>query len=188
MDDFQKNLEKLSVQPYKKEQGSIYDQISSIMGNKPKYSNVQAAVKDMQDRSGLTDYLKKVNSLNKSQNEKVASDNELSDIDLSFLGPSANEIKQSIDNVVVQNKGALDVMAVLERLKKHYSSEVQDSSQWDNPSLLKYIKDQSEKAKKDTGNAGNAAGIMSGALDSNDVVDRSNTDAFHALNPASTGK
>lgn len=37
---------------------SIYDEISAILGNtKPKYSNIEEAIQDMKDRSGLSKFL-----------------------------------------------------------------------------------------------------------------------------------
>src|SRR5271157_4529874 len=54
---FEKSLQKGAVQP--KSQQSLFDQISSVMnGTTPKYPSVQAAVDDMMQRSGLSNYLK----------------------------------------------------------------------------------------------------------------------------------
>jgi hypothetical protein len=54
---FEKSLEKGAVQP--KSQQSLFDQINSVMnGATPKYPSVQAAVDDMMQRSGLSNYLK----------------------------------------------------------------------------------------------------------------------------------
>jgi hypothetical protein len=41
---------------------SIYDQISSIVSGRPVFSSVQGAVEDLHRRTGLSEYLKRVNS------------------------------------------------------------------------------------------------------------------------------
>src|SRR5579864_3439065 len=69
---FEKSLQKGAVQP--KTQQSLFDQISSVMnGNaQSRYPSVQAAVDDMMQRSGLTNYLKVSNEDNGKA--KVAAD------------------------------------------------------------------------------------------------------------------
>jgi hypothetical protein len=56
--DFAKNLEKEAVKS-KREDASIFDQVSQILGAKSKYSSVEEAVLDMQKRTGLYDLLNK---------------------------------------------------------------------------------------------------------------------------------
>jgi hypothetical protein len=71
MKDFVHNIEKAAVQPSHQDQ-SLFDQISSVMnGTKSKYPNVDAAVKDMQERSGLLAYKNKVDA-NKIDVKKLA--------------------------------------------------------------------------------------------------------------------
>lgn len=60
-DQFEANLNKDAVQPRRVDE-SIFNQINSIMNGKSKFTSVDAAVRDMQDRSGLTAYLKKSES------------------------------------------------------------------------------------------------------------------------------
>jgi hypothetical protein len=56
---FQNKLQKDAVKP-RAQDSSLFDQITTIMNGKPKYTSVQAAVEDMKNRSGLTAYLDKV--------------------------------------------------------------------------------------------------------------------------------
>jgi len=59
IDDFIGNLEKTSVQSQSQAQRSIYDDISAIIGNtKSKFSNVDEAVKDLKERTGLNALLR----------------------------------------------------------------------------------------------------------------------------------
>jgi len=72
MKDFANNIEKSAVRPYKEDQ-SIFDQINSVMNNsKSKYSNVDEAVKDMQERSGLLAYRNRVEAHSKIDVKKLA--------------------------------------------------------------------------------------------------------------------
>lgn len=71
---FEKNLQKGAVQPYYGQ--SLFDQINSVMNSKSKYPSVQAAVDDMQERSGLKAYLEKMNKISEeetSETKKTAS-------------------------------------------------------------------------------------------------------------------
>src|SRR5271170_1274484 len=74
--NFQKSLLKGAVQP-RAVDSSLFDQINSIMNGKSKYTSVDHAVADMQERSGLTAYLDKVSksSEEESNKTKTASDN-----------------------------------------------------------------------------------------------------------------
>lgn len=187
IDDFQKNLEKLSVQPYKSEEESIYSQISSIMGNKPRFNSVQAAVRDMQNRSGLTDYLKKLNSENQINTKKVASeDNQNFSADSILKNQS---IKSTIDNIISDSRGAMDISQVLNRAKQIHGTEVSDNSMWDQKELFEYIKKKSDECRSDNAQVNDSnLGIRPSGKDMLDTADPSNTDAFHSLNPAVSGK
>lgn len=57
-EEFANNLEKEAVKS-KREDASIFDQVSQILGAKSKYSSVEEAVLDMQKRTGLYDLLNK---------------------------------------------------------------------------------------------------------------------------------
>jgi len=56
MSNFLNSLEKNATRSAEEDK-SMFGQISQILGNKPKYSNVEEAVLDMQKRSGLYDFL-----------------------------------------------------------------------------------------------------------------------------------
>lgn len=74
---FEKSLQKGGVQP-KNVDNSLFYQINNIMNGRSKYPSVAAAVEDMKARSGLTDYLAKLNKISEEEctkNKKLASHN-----------------------------------------------------------------------------------------------------------------
>lgn len=79
MKEFANSLEKVSVEPMRNEP-SLYDQISSIMGGtiKSKYPTVAAAVEDMKKRTGLEQYLNQTVANEGSQKKKAQLDIEKS--------------------------------------------------------------------------------------------------------------
>lgn len=59
--DFAATLDKKAVEPMRKHEPSLHDQISSIMGGtKSRYASVEAAVEDYKTRTGLAQYNNKV--------------------------------------------------------------------------------------------------------------------------------
>jgi hypothetical protein len=93
-DDFVSNLEKNSTKA-KKNDYSMIEQITNILGNKSKYSSVEEAVLDMQKRTGLLDFL---------NNKRASADqNNLSEIPAIFEQIPA--MKMFIDNYVGDRPG-----------------------------------------------------------------------------------
>lgn len=186
----QQNLEKGAVQPRSVDQ-SLFNQINSIMNGKSKYPSVEAAVEDMKARSGLTAYLEKENeNINKvseedaGEHKKVASDqNALKGMPI--VVQKCPQIKNTLKNYIEGTKGNLPISAILEKLKSIHKNDVSDAKDWEDVNLLKLISQENLKAKQNNpsnyeiySNLGKSdpAGM--------DDLDPSNTDAFHALNPA----
>lgn len=182
--EFEKNLEKLSVQPYKAD--NIYEQISSIMGNKSKYSTVQAAVKDMQDRSGLTAYLKSINNNDSDKTKKRASENNEESISIFKLLP---QVKFTVDNYIEATDGKSSIPAIVDKIKSIHGHEVGDASCWNEYSFLNYIKNKVEDIKSRNPLENQVyENLGTNKFDINDSVDASNTDAFFALTPTIVSK
>lgn len=100
-DEFERNLEKNAVQSQRSSK-SIYDQISAILGNsKSKYSSVEEAVQDMQQRTGLTAFL--------TQQKKASQEPE--------IFQKLPEMKIFIDNYIAARPGT-SVEAVVHDLLK----------------------------------------------------------------------
>ena len=98
---FEDKLLKTSVQPRGQ---SLYEQITSIMNTKSKYPSVQAAVDDMMQRSGLTEYL---NSVKQSESNNVNVKQASSDED-QIIESLKNALKQSNFKQVGYFMGKLD--------------------------------------------------------------------------------
>jgi hypothetical protein len=173
---------------------SIYDQLNSILGNKSKYSSVDDAVREMKKRSGLTDYLEKLNNLDQSKmNEKTASDNNMiidkeipveSVENVPVIIKKCPNVKNTIENIIQGSRGNLTLLAIIDRAKSIHHNDISDAKDWEDPELLGYVSklNLNEKQKYpilvDDSNLGNRDRSYS------TDIDQSNTDAFYALNPA----
>lgn len=180
IDDFSNSLQKISVEPMRNSQQSIYDQISSIMGKKSKYPTVEAAVEDMKERSGLTAYLMKVQSNDEDvPNKKRAQQNQI------MIFKNHPQIKSTVDNYLEDTKGNLPIPAIVEKIKSIHKYDVADETDWDDPLFLKYINDKNIEINKKYPNHDNEHQNLGKMPIFNDSeIDPSNTDALHALNPA----
>lgn len=192
MSDYAKRLTKESVQPYRKD-NSVYDQIYSIInGNKPKYPSVDAAVKDMQERSGLLAYQDKLKVSSNQENIKAIAaqicrkaaehdkKDEKPEIKVFKLHPS---IKNTIDNWVEEVHGNLPVPAVITRAKEIHRGDIADDAAWDEDVLMAYVNDKCQEVKKryPSENANTNLGHLPHLTEED--IDPSNRDALHCLNP-----
>lgn len=186
---FEKNLQKGAVQP--RQQQSLFDQINSIMNTKSKYPSVDAAVKDMQERSGLTAYLQKVKvSENAPPAKKVtASDNQSAMHKKVEMMPIVIKkhppVMKTLENYIRDTRGNLPIPAIIEKIRSIHQGDCSDAKDWDDEHLIRLVSKMNLNAKKN--NPGsyqdyNNLGVRDVGTDSE--VDPSNTDAFFALTPA----
>jgi hypothetical protein len=183
--NLQRELEKVAVEPYRAEDltKSVHDQINNIIGNKkPRHTSVAAAVEEMRNRSGLTDYLMKIESNTDDSNKKLAS--------LSVkVFEVAPQVKFTLDNYIHDTRGFMSVPAIIDFIKIIHSSDVSDVNLWRDPALLEYVSQKCESEKSnhaDPDSMNRHLGKVNNTSNT-DVVDPSNTDALHCLQPA-TGK
>lgn len=183
LDEFQKNLNKISVQPYRHE--NVYEQINSIInGSKPKYSSVEDAVKDMQDRSGITAHQDKIKVL--AEKIKTAACNHCAeDKNEVKLFKTHPQIKNTFDNFITDTKGNLPIPSIIDRVKSIHNKDVDDNSAWDDESLIRYINDKGTSVKKDNPDT-NYNDFNLGHVPKYEErdIDKSNQDALFCLNPA----
>jgi len=187
---FEKTLQKGAVQP--KTQQSLFEQINSIMNGKSKYPSVEAAVQDMQERSGLTAYLDKINK--SSEDASIAKKVEASDnnnvIEKKIKGTpivisKCPDIQKTLDNYIRDTKGNLPVPAIIDKLRSIHQGDVSDAKDWDDENLIRLVSKMNLAAK--TENPSLYQGYSNlGRRDTgaDSEIDPSNTDAFNALNPA----
>ena len=199
LQQFEKSLLKDAVQP--REQKSLFDQINSIMNTKSKYPSVEAAVQDMQERSGLLAYRK---NINKSSVEnaadavatKVAAADDQSAFDKTVnMTPVKNmtptviqkcpQIANTLDNYIRDTKGNLPVPAIIEKLKSIHQTDVPESKDWDDDKLIILVSKLNLAAKRDNPHSYEHYNNL-GARDpgTNTEVDPSISDAFFGLMPA----
>lgn len=178
--EFAKHIDKQSVESKRNTDYSIYDQISSIMhGNKPKYPSVEAAVTDMRERTGLAEYTKQLRAKEEQSQSKTANDH--MSVELFNKIP---QIKQTIDNYIIDTHGNQLVPEILDRIKSIHRKDVSDNSEWTSPSLLTYIYKRNKEEKEMHPDSISYNNL--GKLDlHNKEIDPSNTDAMHILNPVS---
>jgi len=148
-----KSLVKESVKS-KNEDSSLFDQINSIMNNKnSKYSSVDEAVKEMQERSGLAAYLNKLRA-SEQINKKIANE-AINSKDILILKKNPS-IFHTISNYVDATKGNLPIPAVLEHAKsihKNDNNNLVEPKDWDDSNLIKFINDLNQKHRKQNGSS-----------------------------------
>lgn len=178
--EFVRQLNKQSVQPRDQVQ-SLYDQMHSIInGNKPRYPSVDAAVKDMLDRTGLTAYKQQL--LAQDQAPTLRSKQAEIQVELFKQIP---QVKQTFDNYIQSTRGNLLVPEILNHVRNIHKNDVPDYAMWNSPSLLTYINDKNTAEKKMNPDFTSLDQNL-GKVDYNDnEIDPSNSDALHSLNPAS---
>lgn len=190
--EFENKLQKTSVQP---RGNSLFDQISTIMNGKSKYPSVQAAVDDMMQRSGLTDYLQtKTSSSNEEEAptkpRKTAQDQNSSGHKHDSKTPDVIKqkpsIRRTLDNIIKETRGNIPVPAVISRLRALHAGDVSDEGAWEDEKLIRLVSNCNLQAKTDNpGVYDSFDNLGSGDHSSTDRdVDPSNTDAFNALMPA----
>lgn len=131
---------------------SLFYQINSIVNRKSKYSSVEDAVRDMQERSGYASYLREV----QSQNE-VASDFNQKTAQLASQNPHANlpdtnnvsdtptviklhpAIKNTLENCIKDTHGFLPIPAIIERIKRIHKNDVSDDKAWNDDDFVRYV-------------------------------------------------
>lgn len=189
--EFESRLQKTSVQPRGE---SVYDQITSIMNTKSKYPSVQAAVDDMMQRSGLSNYLDNVKQsqqdVSSTQSKKVAQQGPPPQQTRDSKTPEVIKEKPSIlhtlENIIKDSKGNMPIPAIISRLHDLHARDISDEGAWEDERLIRLVSQLNLQAKKDNpGNFENFDHLGQGDHSTADSeIDASNTDAFNALLPA----
>jgi hypothetical protein len=184
--EFEKKLLKDAVQP--RSNSSLYDQINSIMnGTKAKYPSVQAAVDDMMQRSGLSNYLKvseETEGTKKVAQSQVAPQKARSDSpDIVVENPA---ILRTIENYVKATRGNLPIPAILDKIRSIHQGDVSEDKLWEDDKLIRLISKLNLEAKKNNpASYEDYSNLAVGDRDAGESdIDPSNTDAFNALMPA----
>ena len=134
-DSLFEELTKIAVQS-KTVDSYLFDQISSIVGTKSKYSSVEEAVKEMQERSGLTAYLK-TSTENIKQKIAQVEPTQPTDPSLPEVIRANPKIKETFENVISSTKGNLPFQAIVDRVKPFYPTV--DNKNWDEDKLKIFV-------------------------------------------------
>ena len=162
---------------------SIFDQISSIMGGKPVYSSVQNAVEDMQRRTGLTEYLKRISSKEKGELEKSAHEPKGGGLAVCVFSDDESikeKIINYIENIIETHNGHIAVPAVQSEVLDTFRGKCQPEHV-NNPLAAKLISEKissilSRNPQPSDPNLGRGVGL--------DIeVDQANTDFLAQFQP-----
>jgi len=190
--EFENKLQKTSVQP---RGNSLHDQISSIMNSKSKYPSVQAAVDDMMQRSGLTDYLQTKTSsdeeLDPTKRRKTAQDQndgkgKKKDPKTPQVIQEKPSILQTLKRIIRESRGNLSVPTLINRLRSLHANDVSNNGAWEDERLIRLVSKYKLTAMKNNPHTYDRFDNL-GESDHSTAekdIDPSNTDAFNALMPS----
>lgn len=175
LSSFIENLNKISVESRK---STIYNEVSSILGNKSKYSTVDEAVKDLQHRTGLLAYLSKISS-NKTKNKTAEKEQkkEIANKEPEVF-KKCPELKIFIENFVTTRPGVA-IHAVVSSIPRSLKDKFKEKDLDDD--VLIYINDLIVKTNKDTHFNNDIDHNLGKAIVENDVQE--NDDLFARLSP-----
>lgn len=171
-DEYASKMEKDAVRS-KSQDHAMFDQISSIIGKKSKYSTVQEAVLDMQKRTGLTEFLNKKKEAQEHLDKEHVDNKYLNEIP---------ELKIFIDNYVNDRPGT-SVEAVVHDIMKLKSITDHLPDVGDVPlEVKKYINDKIAESK--SFNTSEDVNLNIGKLDVSKDDTGSDNDPFASCLPA----
>lgn len=162
---------KSAVEAARERTKSIHEQISSIMGVSG--HTVESKVKELQDRTGLTEYLK-----------RFASTEETKEMFAKFSPKMRKDLKNTIYNIVSSNRGNIEIPAVqheLLALFKQYGLRPEDVNE---VSVFNYINNKIVKELKiNPPNKGDLSQL--GKIDYDLNEDDDDSDFFKGMMPSS---
>jgi len=197
LESFANNVNKTAVEVARERNDSFFDQISNIMGGngKSRFATVESVVEDMQKRTGLAEYLNKLQaSAEDNKKNRLMAAAEFINSDKNFNENSEipdavkknSDVKSFIDHFVNSKHGKVSKHAVLFELENLFSnSDNIEKKDFQDPNLLTYIQNKIEEILKtspsfdDYSNMGKSINF-----ESQDKDDSLNNDAFHFANPA----
>jgi hypothetical protein len=110
---------KSAVEVARQRNQSIVDQINSVVQNKPTHATVDSAVKDMQKRIGLTEYLKRVSNENCST--KVAQEDIFAKYDVN------DDVKEKIIDIIdhlLKTKPHIKLTNIEQEVEDNFKNQV----------------------------------------------------------------
>jgi hypothetical protein len=114
---------KTAVEVARERQSSVYDQISAIVGNKVNHHTVESKVKELAERTGLSNYLNRA---------KTAQDS-------LFNFKDKDKVLLFIKNKIESNKGHVDLPAIQHDLSVNFGKEGLTTEEIYSENVAKYI-------------------------------------------------
>lgn len=187
-DQMSNNKTAVEVARERNESSSFFDQISNIISGKSRFATVESAVEDMQKRTGLAEYLNKLQaSANKTRDERLRSAAQLinQNQEIPDLVKKNPDIKNFIEDRIAAKHGRISKHAIQLDLESFFSNSpgIEKKDLLD-PALLNYIQNKIDEISSrypstdDYSNMGKST-----ANESQDKDDSLNNDAFHWAEP-----
>lgn len=188
LEDFAKNLQAKNNQPPKsavevarQRDQSFYEQISSIVGNKPATNSVEGVVREMQERTGLREYLRRHSSSESTSKFGQQVSNDV----FAHLDPKLKEsILALIKNKAKTSHGLTSVPAIQHDILSIFQNQGIQPQDVNTPEVAKLISDflKEETSQNQAEAFDNNIGQGVGVVDVEDD-DHSNSDFFKGLLP-----
>ncbi len=161
---------------------NLMDQIQSIVGGKTRYSSVENAVRDYQERTGLSEYLRRVQSGQNNGQTKTAYT-----LPSSFSQYNKNvqdKLISYINNTIETNKGYISIPALQQDIKQLFRNDGVQAQDIDNLEVAKFLNDLIILRQRDNNSHDvNNLNIGKDVGTKNVEDDGSNTDFFKGLLP-----
>jgi hypothetical protein len=134
-----------------RDQKSMLDQISYIIDKKPRHASVESAVKDMQDRTGLSEYIKRLSVLNETGKKTAQEEKPVVDVN-KLMEPFEPELQKKIftfvKNKVESSQGNLATGAIVADLAHTLRQDGLDESDISTEDFSNWIDQLRDDVKK----------------------------------------
>jgi len=160
-------------------QESVYNQMYAIMnGKKPLYSSVEEAVTDYQKKTGLNDYLEKIQTesqmkaaaahiLAKAKADEDEAEKKTLKSDCPMVFSSHPQVEGFIANVLDSNS-RIPIPALIHMIAENFEVDGVDSNHLDDPALSQYISDELASRERPDNTNYSSMGKDDGLQDSDD--------------------
>lgn len=163
-----------------RDQQSLLDQISSIMGNKAVHSSVESVVQEMQERTGLKEYLRRQSNAQLPGKKTAAAE-----VFQNFSQNIRNNIVNFIKNRIETHRGLVALPAIQEEILSTFKRDGVQEQDVNTPEMANFINqliivEQKKSPTTDVFDVNMGRGV--GVKDMNDD-DGENSDFFRGLLP-----
>lgn len=170
---------------------SFFDQITNIISGKSRFATVESVVEDMQKRTGLAEYLNKLQaSADKMKQERLRAAAQIitenQSVNIPDVVKKNSDIKNFIEDRITSKHGKISKHAIQLDLESFFSNSPNvDKKELADPALLDYIQSRIDNISKMYPSTDDYSSMgKSTANESQDKDDSLNNDAFHWAEPS----